>query len=166
MATSETETAEASPTEAVAEPVMIEIWRQQRQRQHAPRHHRHKPNPAAPTSAGAEAGSEAGQEQAPREARAGQNRPRHDGQASSGETREGRPQRTNEQRGSRPPRPDAKRGNGKSDDRRFGDRRQPESRGWQDPPKAAQDNKMPDPDSPFAKLLALKAELESKGKKG
>ena len=176
MATSETETAEASPTEVAAEPVMIEIWRQQRQRQHAPRHHRHKPNPAAPASAGAISGSETGQEQAPREARSGQNRtgqdrsgqsrPRHDGQAPSGETREGRPQRTNEQRGPRPPRPDAKRGNGKSDDRRFGDRRQPESRGWQDPPKAVQDNKMPDPDSPFAKLLALKAELESKGKKG
>jgi ATP-dependent RNA helicase SUPV3L1/SUV3 len=176
LAASQAETVESAPAEAVAEPVMIEIWRQQRQRQHTPRHHRHKPNPATPASGGAVVASDAAQEQAPREARSGQdrsrqdrsgqNRPRHEGQTASGETREGRPPRTDEQRGPRPPRPDGKRSGGKSDDRRFGDRRQPESRGWQDPPKASQDNKMPDPDSPFAKLLALKAELESKGKKG
>ena len=176
VAASQAETVESAPAEAVAEPVMIEIWRQQRQRQHAPRHHRHKPNVAAPASGEAVVASDAAQEQAPREARSGhdrsrqdrpgQNRPRHEGQTASGETREGRPPRTDEQRGPRPPRPDGKRSGGKSDDRRFGDRRQPESRGWQDPPKASQDNKMPDPDSPFAKLLALKAELESKGKKG
>lgn len=168
----QSESVEAPTTEPTGETVMTEVWRQQRHRQHAPRHHRHKSaaNQTAATPSTTDAGQGAAPQQAlPKHARTGQERPRRDGQADSGEKRESRPQRVEgqqERRGPRPARPDQKQGERKSDDRRFGDRRQPESRGWQDPPKARPDTKMPDPDSPFAKLLALKAELESKGKKG
>ena len=149
----------ASEVTEAAEPVMIDVWRQHRQRPHAPRHQRNKPQgqrPAVPSDVPADASSEATKNERPK-----QDRPRHerDKRSSDDQKRDQRAPRaegSEERRGPRPPRRDDKRN----------DRRPQENRGWQDPPKARADNKAPDPDSPFAKLLALKAEMESKGKKG
>jgi len=136
-----------------AEPVMIEVWRQHRQRPHAPRHHRNKPQAQRP------AASSATQTDTPAEAPKNE-RPKFERQKRTDDhqkrdERKPRTEPSEDRRGPRPPRRDDKRN----------DRRVPENRGWQDPPKSRADNKAPDPDSPFAKLLALKVEMESKGKK-
>lgn len=148
----------AETTEA-AEPVMIDVWRQHRQRPHAPRHQRNKPQAQRANSSG-EASADAAADVAKTD-RPKHDRPRHEREKRTGDDqnrdqRKPRAEGSEERRGPRPPRRDDKRN----------DRRPPENRGWQDPPKARADNKAPDPDSPFAKLLALKAEMESKGKKG
>jgi ATP-dependent RNA helicase SUPV3L1/SUV3 len=136
-----------------AEPVMIEVWRQHRQRPHAPRHHRNKPQAQRP------AASSATQTDAPAEAPKSE-RPKFERQKRTDDhqkrdERKPRTEPSEDRRGPRPPRRDDKRN----------DRRVQENRGWQDPPKSRADNKAPDPDSPFAKLMALKVEMESKGKK-
>ena len=148
----------AEVTEA-AEPVMIEVWRQHRQRPHAPRHQRNKPQAQRPASSGeapADASADASKNDRPKHDRPRHEREKRTGDDQNRDQRKPRAEGSDERRGPRPPRRDDKRN----------DRRPQENRGWQDPPKARADNKAPDPDSPFAKLLALKAEMESKGKKG
>ena len=144
---------------AVAEPVMIEVWRQHRQRPHAPRHQRNKPQgqrAAVSDQTPAEGSTETGKSERPRQDRPPYDREKRNADHQKRDQRGAKPEGSEERRGPRPPRRDDKRN----------DRRPQENRGWQDPPKARSDNKAPDLDSPFAKLLALKAEMESKGKKG
>jgi ATP-dependent RNA helicase SUPV3L1/SUV3 len=88
--------------------------------------------------------------------RQGQRGPRPDGQRSEGQRAEGggRPEQ------GRGPRPDFKRdgrpgGGGPRRDDRGGER-------FQQPPRPRPADREPDPDSPFAKLAALKAQLEGR----
>jgi ATP-dependent RNA helicase SUPV3L1/SUV3 len=145
---STTEAAPAAEGEA-AEPVMIEVWspagRQHQRREGGQRHRR--------------GGQPAGEKRAPREWIIPQ-RPERP-QRPEGEKREGRPKfeggKPREGGGPRQdgkprfegrPRPDGRRDN--RNDRSFASTEKRER------------DKQPDPDSPFAKLLALKAELEKK----
>ena len=133
-------TAEAAP-EAPAEPEMIEIWRQHR------RHHE-----GGHSRQGREA--RGGRQERGERPERGDRRPRH------GEGQGERPRREAQGEGGRPqnrpprgPRPDDRRGprpDKRADNRREGGSERRE--------------KQPDPNSPFAKLMALKAQLED-GKK-
>ncbi len=148
-----------------AAPQMIEVWSPQRHAASAPRRHeggnRRTPRAEAATGAPHPAHAQGDQPQAegrqgarPQDERPKGNRPRPDapkggfrsggqpGQGQRGEQRangrgENRGQRDDSRRSSRP----------------GGSFSSPEKR-----------DRQPDPDSPFAKLLALKAELEKKGK--
>jgi ATP-dependent RNA helicase SUPV3L1/SUV3 len=159
-------TDEAPPAEPVEAALLIEIWSLQR---HAPPQRRPDGGRRPPR---AEAGGEGAQ--APR-----RERPR------DGEPQEARPQAERPQ-GERPqgdraaenrPRSDAPKGGFRSGGRPSQGSRpdQRDNRGTRDegrdnrpggftsaPPQKRE--RLPDPDSPFAKLLALKAELEKKGK--
>jgi ATP-dependent RNA helicase SUPV3L1/SUV3 len=179
--------AEAKAEEKPAEPEMIEVWRpgrppeERRPRPQGERRERHdrRPRPhaaapaatpegaqvAAPAEAAAAAPAEGG------EARPQQrhDRPRHgrggQGQAEGGEKREreGRPQQRERRGGSGPDRDRQDRGprreGGRRDfkDRDRGGGNQP--REWRDPTEK-RGGREPDPNSPFAKLAALKAQLE------
>jgi ATP-dependent RNA helicase SUPV3L1/SUV3 len=167
----------ASPAEAVADapaaeaaPEMVEIWRPQRQQRHAPRPDRKKQfqRPATQT-APAPADGEAPR---PREERrsfgadkeGGEGRPRHgqrpprrDGEAPSGEKRSF-PKRDGANRPDNGGRP-GKSFSGKPYQGKGG-----QSSLQSAPPREVE--RKPDPDSPFAKLLALKAELEARNTKG
>ncbi|MCO5089432.1 helicase-related protein [Bosea sp. (in: a-proteobacteria)] len=174
---------EAAPAEAPAvetapaEPELIEVWRPHRhqggrrpehgqrgrrdgderrgdrpQRDGRPAGQRRDQRPGQPRPAVARAEGEAAQgqrQERPRQERPHQERPRRDDQPQ----RQGRPE------GNRGPRPDFKR-----DGRPGGPRR--EERGgaerFQQAPRPRPANREPDPDSPFAKLAALKAQLEGK----
>ncbi len=164
-----------APADA-AEPDMIEVWRPGRPPGQGRRHEgerrpgrrRQGVRPAPPASAGesgtpaggqaaadAPAPSEGGQEHRGRRDRHRQ-RDRHDG----GERKEGAPQRPDRgprpERGDRPPRRDRR------DDKRDRDRdRDRAPRTWASAGNERR-GKEPDPNSPFAKLLALKEQLESK----
>ncbi|MCC3245819.1 helicase [Methylocystis sp. WRRC1] len=139
---------EASAAEAAGEPVaaeetaaespaMIEVWAPQRHAHAGPRRHQGAPQRGPRTSEGAE-----GEKRQPR-----RDRPRPEGGKEAGARPAGRPRfdkpRPDQQR---PPRDDRNR-------RPGGGFAAPERR-----------ERQPDPDSPFAKLAALKAELEKKGK--
>jgi ATP-dependent RNA helicase SUPV3L1/SUV3 len=106
-----------------------------------------------------------------------QDRPRHDrpGQVPSGQERAPAPEGPE----ARPPRPERRaEGQGRPDRARgdFGDRRGPQRHGRDGKTDLKRDNggtrpperrperreKAPDPNSPFAKLLALKAQLEGR----
>ena len=153
--------AEPVPAEeaAPAEPVTIEIWRPQRhhgrRREHGqdqqPRRHggprRPHGAPARPT------GETQVEGQAPEGAQPAQERPRRDDRRPEG----GKPRFEGKREGGR--RFEGKFDGKKRDDQRGGDR----------PPhheKRPPREKQADPDSPFAKLAALKAELEARNKKG
>jgi len=180
------ETAEAKP----AGPEMIEVWRpgrppeERRQRPPRPpgeqrgerqRHHRPRPpQAAAPAAAdGAQAAAPAeGAAPAPQGDRPPrQDRPRH---GRDGQGRDNRPERSDRperEAGGRPPqrerrggdrpergdRPD--RGPRREGGRRDFKDRNSEPREWRDP-KEQRGGREPDPNSPFAKLAALKAQLE------
>ena len=173
----------ASPAEAVtpaaapapapaaeAAPEMVEIWRPQRQQRHAPRPDRKKQfqRPATQT-APAPADGEAPR---PREERrsfgadkeGGEGRPRHgqrpprrDGETPSVEKRSF-PKRDGANRPDNGGRP-GKSFSGKPYQGKGG-----QSSFQSAPPREVE--RKPDPDSPFAKLLALKAELEARNTKG
>ena len=180
------EATEAKP----AEPEMIEVWRpgrppeERRQRPPRPqgeqrgerqRHHRPRPpQAAAPAAAdGAQAAAPAeGATPAPQGDRPPrQDRPRH---GRDGQGRDNRPERSDRperEAGGRPPqrerrggdrpergdRPD--RGPRREGGRRDFKDRNSEPREWRDP-KEQRGGREPDPNSPFAKLAALKAQLE------
>ena len=180
------ETAEAKP----AGPETIEVWRpgrppeERRQRPPRPpgeqrgerqRHHRPRPpQAAAPAAAdGAQAAAPAeGATPAPQGDRPPrQDRPRH---GRDGQGRDNRPERSDRperEAGGRPPqrerrggdrpergdRPD--RGPRREGGRRDFKDRNSEPREWRDP-KEQRGGREPDPNSPFAKLAALKAQLE------
>jgi ATP-dependent RNA helicase SUPV3L1/SUV3 len=172
----ESVSAEAVADEApAAEPELIEVWRPHRhQGGRRPEHG----NPRSRREGGERregGGERRGGDRPQREGRPGG--PRRDGRpdnrpaAAAGEggpaqrqergdarpRRDDRPQRQDRPEGSRGPRPDFKR-----DGRPGGPRR--EERGgaerFQQAPRPRPANREPDPDSPFAKLAALKAQLE------
>ncbi|UHC18415.1 helicase [Methylobacterium currus] len=190
-ATAETTEATGEPA-APAEPIVIEVWRMHRhQRSHAPRHQGRgrpqdgqqregqrdgrprggfqRPDPRPEGGEGAPAEQRA--HRAPRDGqRWGDRRPGE----NRGENRpagEGRPENRFEGRGSenrgegrrdgRPPRgpyPGGRDGGRPGQDRRDG---APRNGGMHEarPPRR---ERAPDPDSPFAKLLALKAQMEAR----
>jgi ATP-dependent RNA helicase SUPV3L1/SUV3 len=141
---------------ADAAPQMIEVWTLQRHSASVPRRHegggRHTPRAETPNETPRPPRRERGQGEPPLAAgqeggRAANNRPRADkgGFRAGGKPGQGpRPEQRADARGSR-------------DD---GRRNRPS--GAFSPPEKRE--RQPDPDSPFAKLLALKAELEKKGK--
>ncbi|MFO1098401.1 MAG: helicase-related protein [Xanthobacteraceae bacterium] len=139
------EAAEATPAD---EPQFIEIWRPTRhdERRGPKRHQRQGRRPPAKATAQAgEAPAAPAPDAAPAAAEGGGERPRH----------RARPHRGQEpsKKGDRPDGP--RREGGKREERqRF---REPR-REWQD--------RAPDPNSPFAKLAALKAQLEANAKEG
>ncbi|MGX5733626.1 helicase-related protein [Bosea thiooxidans] len=159
------ETAEATP----AVPEEIEVWRPHRhqggrrpehgqrgrrdgeqargerpQREGRPGGHRRDGRPGQQQPAVARTGGEAPQRQ---------ERPRRDEQPRQGRSEGGRPE------GGRGPRPDFKRegrpGGPRREERGGGERER-----FQQAPRPRPANREPDPDSPFAKLAALKAQLE------
>jgi ATP-dependent RNA helicase SUPV3L1/SUV3 len=161
---------EAATTEAAETVVLIEIWSPQR---HAPQQRRHEGERRPPRRA--EAGGEASlapREEPPRdgeaqEARPQAERPRH--QRPHVERPDGQRPARNQPRGDAPKggfRSGGKPGQGPRPDQR--DNRAPRDEGRARPtspsPPPQRRERLPDPDSPFAKLLALKAELEKKGK--
>jgi ATP-dependent RNA helicase SUPV3L1/SUV3 len=180
-ATAESAAEADAPAEAPAEPEMIEVWRpgrrsdDRRPEHRAPRRpHRERrgarpegtaaqPAGEAPASESAEGGAAAPAADAPRRHRRGR-RPDRPQQAEArehdGRPREGRP------RGDRPGRDD--RGDRQRNDRPRGDRPPREDREqrrgfFSSQPRAPRD-KAPDPNSPFAKLAALKEQLEAANK--
>jgi ATP-dependent RNA helicase SUPV3L1/SUV3 len=147
---------EAPAAETAEAAVLIEIWSPQR---HVPQQRRHE------------------SERRPRRAETDGETARRE-PAREGESREARPQ-AESPRGERPPRnhprADAPKGGFRSggkpgqgsrpdqrDNRGPRDESRPRPGGVSVPPQRRE--RLPDPDSPFAKLLALKAELEKKGK--
>ena len=157
---------EQAPAEdaAPAEPVLIEIWRPQRhphgrRREHGQdqnRRHggprRHQGGPARPSGEPAPAEGQAVEGQAAEGAQAGRDRPRRDDRRPEGGK----------------PRFEGKREGGRRFEGKFDGKRRDDQRGERPPQheKRPPREKQADPDSPFAKLAALKAELEAKGKKG
>lgn len=172
-------TADAAP----AEPAMIEIWRPGRPPgQHRPAH-RGKGGPARSGRPEASAAAPAGESPA-REGGRGESgrgegergrRPFRDERRNEGRGENRGPRPEGDQRAARPPRRDenrGERGEGRREDRpgggrpprpqneRFGGRQDQRA----DRPEPRQDtrrDKPVDPDSPFAKLLALKARMEA-----
>jgi ATP-dependent RNA helicase SUPV3L1/SUV3 len=151
--------AEAAPVEgeagaAPAEPEMIEVWRPHRHQHQGRRPDRNKdrrpqrtPQPSEGQAAPAEGGAPPKQEE----------RRKGNFQKFRREGEGGRPSG----RPDRGPRPQGQGGKGGRPDRdqRRGDRPFASSE------KPAPRERQPDPNSPFAKLLALKSELEGKNKK-
>jgi ATP-dependent RNA helicase SUPV3L1/SUV3 len=149
--------AETAPAAAAEEPAVIEVWRpgrpSERPRHGKPRRHRRPEQAVAegaaagatpvPAEAGAAAGTDAAQPQHRRP------RPQHHRKESQGgkprHQRQGAGQDRGQDRG-RPPRRD-----------REGQR----ERGSFAKPRPQQREKAADPNSPFAKLAALKAQLEA-----
>ncbi len=155
--------AEAAGETAPAEPDLIEVWRPHRRNHHAQgrpqgRPHGRSDNRPQGRRDGRPPQGEAGQRAEGRggagEGRPGRDqRPRQDGDRRRDDKRQGdrpreaRGDRQNEQRGPRPERRDGGRGR---PDRPFVHDQKPKA------------ERQPDPNSPFAKLLALKQQLETK----
>lgn len=132
---------------------MIEVWRQHRHRPQGERSDRrrpshHKTRDRAPSASSDEAQNQNDKRQSSRH---------HDK----------KPRRENDER-------PVQKGHARADQRdRRNDRvrndkarkdKSQSDRGWQDPPRMKENAKAIDPDSPFAKLLALKNQLEGKDK--
>ena len=161
--------AEAPADGAEAAPAQIEVWSPQRhppagQRRPAGGGRRPPQRDAAPAAAGEQAnaaGPRSGSGGGARRERAnipsGDAGPRRSRPEQAG--KEGGGQR-NERHGG-PPRHD-NRGQGRDDDRRNNNNNNNRRGNFSTAPEKRE--RLPDPDSPFAKLLALKAELEKNGK--
>ncbi len=182
-AASETASERAATEEAApAEPVLIEVWRPQRH-QHGRGRERGGQDRGGQDRAGQDrAGQERGQEHQPRRhgPRRSQNAPAAEGQSqgqasapheTGGQTEHRRFERPRGGEGRAEggkPRFEGKREPRKFDikfdaNRKRDDQRGGEPRAFTEKPRR---EKVADPDSPFAKLAALKAELEAKNKKG
>jgi ATP-dependent RNA helicase SUPV3L1/SUV3 len=186
--TGEAAEAEAGAEAAVVEEALIEVWRPSR-RQHESR------RPERPRGRGGERGApRRDQAQRPREGAQATPAPATEGgEAAAPQERPQQPRRDQRRfegfparpqgerpqgerpRGDRPqggrPHGDRPQGGRPHGDRPFGkgrpernDQRGDRTFASTERPTSARD-KQPDPNSPFAKLLALKAELENKGKK-
>ncbi|MDB5546533.1 MAG: Helicase, partial [Hyphomicrobiales bacterium] len=167
----------AEPVEAAApvEPDLIEVWRPHRQHQHGRRPERNQQRRpqrgAQPQPQAAQAGEAA--PEAPAEGGAPPRRDdRRNNRGAPNARREGgEPGRPSGPRPERGPRPQG----GDRNERKGGDRRPDRDRDqrrsgggdrtFASTERPAPRERQPDPNSPFAKLLALKAELEGKGKK-
>lgn len=154
--------AEAEP----AEPAVVEVWHLQRHQR--PAHQRQRPRGGQ--GRGREAGPDQRQGERHGERPHGNRRPdqnrgqggqgAQDGRPPRGDRPEGERRGRDEQRGPRRERFEGGRPE-RRDDRRE-DQRHAGPRPDQRPPRR---ERQPDPDSPFAKLAALKAQLESGGDK-
>ncbi|TXN44125.1 helicase [Methylobacterium sp. WL7] len=151
--TAEDESA-AAEDETPAEPVLIEVWRLQRHQRPANPRPQNRPRGAGRGRDGAQPG-QPGQHQGPGRPEGG--RPEHR-RAEGGDRpgNEGGP-RTGRDRGPRRDRFEGGRPE-RRDDQRSAEQRQSGPRPDQRPPRR---ERAPDPDSPFAKLAALKAQLEA-----
>ncbi|NBS01867.1 MAG: hypothetical protein EBS72_06935 [Rhizobiales bacterium] len=153
----ESGTAAEIAADVAAEPVEIEVWRQQRQHQRPQRDNRQRHQRAGGDSAATPEG-----ESKPRFER---QRPKHNKPAQSGEAREGGRPEGGRSEGVRS---DGGRSEGGRGAGRYKGGNRPDSgksrpaTGWQDQPRSQARDKAPDPNSPFAKLLALKEQMESK----
>ncbi|MBS7544435.1 helicase-related protein [Ancylobacter oerskovii] len=180
-ATAETEAAEAAP----AEPAMIEVWRPGRPAGQP--HHRGGQRGGQRNGARQGEGAEGGrrfERGAPRDGQSREGQPRPEGEAGRDNARRDDNRRDDRrprpERGDRPergPRPErGERFGGGREERRGGERRnefrdgprhdqRPDQRATprNEPPRR---DKPVDPDSPFAKLLALKAKMEADSKDG
>ncbi len=184
---------EAGTEEASAEPVLIEVWKQHRHHGRPQNRGDRRPGGGRPGQGRRPEGEAAapraeGEAAAPRRFDRPQRRDGKPGERPQGERPQGvrpqgeRPQGDRPQgerpQGDRPQGARGERSGGRPDQRRDdrrggpgggprrdrgGDDRAP--RAWQDEPRAGGRDKAPDPNSPFAKLLALKADLETKGRK-
>jgi ATP-dependent RNA helicase SUPV3L1/SUV3 len=160
--------AEAAPV-AAAEPELIEVWRRGRfdraARSHRPgprrppRHDRHHgtgdARAGAPVAGMPESDQVAAQSaEPPPDRRPHRKRPERPHRAAERPDR-GEPRQDRGERGGRPPRP-----------QRFGGPRREESGGkaYNQSAAAPRREREPDPNSPFAKLAALKAQLEADAK--
>jgi ATP-dependent RNA helicase SUPV3L1/SUV3 len=144
----EAQTPETAEPEAEAPVAIIEVWTLQRHSAQGPRRHHGGGEARAPRH-GAE------RERGPRHFPA----PRPEGESAAPARAE---DEKAERHAPRPPRPPHK---GQPGERRADNRgpRDERNRNAGAAPKKPRE-RLPDPDSPFAKLLALKAELEKKGK--
>lgn len=129
---------------APAEPEMIEVWRQNRAQREAGRERPRPQRGRAPSRAGAPSGE--------RRHERGPGRPGRDGERPERTRAEG--SRADARAGQDAPRPNR----GRDDARR--EERRPDRR--DERPREPRREKQPDPNSPFAKLAALKAQLEDK----
>ncbi|KMO15864.1 helicase-related protein [Methylobacterium platani] len=188
--TAEDGAAQSGEPAAPAEPIVIEVWRMHRhQRSHTPRH-QGRGRPEGQGQRDGQRGDRSrggtrpeGGEGAPAEQRAhrsgprdgqrwgdrrpadnrpaGEGRPEHRFEGRGGENRGGENRGGEGRRDGRPPRgphPGGRDGGRPPQDRRDG---APRNGGMHEarPPRR---ERAPDPDSPFAKLLALKAQMESR----
>jgi ATP-dependent RNA helicase SUPV3L1/SUV3 len=159
----EADAAAAAPAEAAAEPQFIEIWRPGRKErdQHPPRHHRRpqrQPKPAAAAPAENKPAAEANGTTTEQAQPQHHNKHRRHDRREDGERRDRRP------------RPEGRREQRDRDDRRE-DRSRREQRAEPvrfstEAPRGDKRNRPADPNSPFAALAALKAELEAKERGG
>ncbi len=166
------------PEEKPAEPEMIEVWRpgrppeERRQRPPRPqgerRERRPRPQAAQPVASpeGAQAVAPAGAAAATPPADGAEarperqdRRPRQGGERKDRPEREGRPQQRERRGGERPDRDRQDRGPRREGRRDFKDRDRGEAREWRDPNDRR--GGQADPNSPFAKLAALKEQLEA-----
>ena len=148
-AQNETQPQEAALNQSEAAVAMIEVWTLQRHSAQGPRRHQ---------GGGEARGPRHGAERGPRRVFA----PRAEGESAASVRAEGE---AAERHPPRPPRQPHKnepggRGERRADNRGSRDERNRNAGGAPKKPR----ERLPDPDSPFAKLLALKAELEKKGK--
>ncbi|MBB4196954.1 helicase [Rhodoblastus sphagnicola] len=141
---------EAAEPEAPAEPVLIEVWKPHRQH-----HQGRRPGGAEQRGRG---GPRRGQGGPRPEAASGEAPAQAEGDATRRGDRSDRPE------GGKPRFEGKRRFEGKFDGKRRDDAK-PGERPHQAAEKRPQREKRADPDSPFAKLAALKAELEAKGQK-
>jgi ATP-dependent RNA helicase SUPV3L1/SUV3 len=142
--------AAASSAAPAAEPQFIDVWRPGRPEERRPRRHRRPQREPAPTAAG-DATQAAPSAEAPAAPSRGEERQR--GEARKERHAHERPGRDGK-RAERRERPDDRRR-----DRRENER---PPRTWE--AGRERRGKEPDPDSPFAKLAALKAQLEAEAK--
>ncbi len=170
VATEAAPAAEAASAAVPAEPELIEVWRPHRhQGGRRPEHGQRGRGDGARQEGQRREGERRGGDRPQREGRPGgprrdgrpENRPAAASEEGAPAQRQDRPRRDDQPRQNRPeggrgPRPDFKR-----DGRPGGPRR--EDRGgerFQQPQQRPRPQREPDPDSPFAKLAALKAQLE------
>lgn len=160
------ETSAAVSDAAPAEPELIEVWRpgrfeQRERRQHHGRPQRRDNRGGAPRQTEGQASSTSAEGAAPQAA----------GDATTTETRHQERRADQHQRGPRPPRKDRHPRHGRPEGGRHeGQRHEGQRHGKpggsrQDArPRSDRREKEPDPNSPFAKLAALKAQLEADSK--
>ncbi|WP_237718380.1 helicase-related protein [Rhodovulum sp. PH10] len=178
------ESAAAEAEKAPEEPQFIEIWRPGRphdDRRGQKRHHRPGKRPGAGPAAAATAPGEAGQPAAaaPAEGSEARGRPegerdrnrdrgeRNDNRGERGDRERGEKFGRGRPRGDRPDRPERGRSEGGGRRERFDrdrDRDRPPRTYQSRDERSSRSDKEPDPNSPFAKLLALKAQLEADAK--
>ena len=152
---------EAPVVETAEAALLIEVWSPQR---HVPQQRRHE-GERRPRRA--ETGGEPSRREPPREGESREARPQ--AESPRGERSQGERPARNHSRADAPKgdfRSGGKPGQGSRPDQRDNrgprDENRPRPGGASVPPQRRE--RLPDPDSPFAKLLALKAELEKKGK--